>query len=96
MTDWTTDAADKIESVVGTIRDKTVVPAQTVTRAVVFGLLAGFFALTALVLLSLLVFRVLSFFLSSWAAWLILGGIFVLAGALLWAKRSPPKDSLHD
>ena len=45
MADWTTDAVDTLENVVATVRDKTVVPAQTATRAVVFGLLVAFFVL---------------------------------------------------
>ena len=48
MADWTTDAVDTIENVVATVRDKTVVPAQKATKAVVFGLLVAFFVLTAL------------------------------------------------
>ena len=43
MSDWTTDAVDNIERVVTTVRDKTVTPAQNVTRAIVFGLLSAFF-----------------------------------------------------
>ena len=46
--DWTTDAVDNIERVVATVRDRTVVPAQNVTRAIVFGLLTAFFVFTAL------------------------------------------------
>ena len=47
MADWTTDAVDTLENVVATVRDKTVVPAQKATKAVVFGLLVAFFVLTA-------------------------------------------------
>ena len=35
MADWTTDAVDTLENVVATVRDKTVVPAQKATKAVV-------------------------------------------------------------
>ena len=41
MADWTTDAVDTLEQIVATVRDKTVVPAQRATRAVVYGLLVG-------------------------------------------------------
>ena len=51
MADWTTDAVDTLENVVDTVRDKTVVPAQKATKAVVFGLLVAFFVLTALLML---------------------------------------------
>jgi predicted membrane channel-forming protein YqfA (hemolysin III family) len=95
MTDWTTDAVDTIEKVVGAVRERTVVPAHRVTRAVVFGFLAVFCVLPALVLLALGTFRggVLVAQGEVWAAWLVLGGIFVLAGAFFWAKRSPRSSS---
>ena len=55
--DWTTDAVDNIERVVATVRDRTVRPAQNVTRAIVFGLLTAFFVLTALTIVSIGLFR---------------------------------------
>jgi hypothetical protein len=88
MSDWSTQAADTVEKVVVTIRDRTVVPAQKAGRAVVFGLLASFFVLTALVLLAVVFFRGLSLLLPTWAAWLVLGGIFVIGGMFCWARRT--------
>ena len=57
MSDWTTDAADAIERAVVTVRDKTVTPARTVTRGIVFGVLAALFVLPALVILVAGAFR---------------------------------------
>jgi amino acid transporter len=90
MSDWTTEAVDTVERVVGAVRDKTVEPAQRVTRALVFGLLTSFFIFTALLLVSIAVFRALDVYLPGgvWAAYLVMGGIFVIAGALLWTRRS--------
>jgi hypothetical protein len=90
MTDWTTDAADVIERAVVTVRDRTVVPAQSATRAVVYGLLATCVVATAVLLLTVATFRVLVVVYQGevWAAWLTLGGIFLLAGWFLWAKRT--------
>ncbi len=87
--DWTTDAVDRIEEVVATVRDKTVVPAQNVTKAVVYGLLTAFFVGTALTLLSIALFRALEAYLPGKVYWayLVLGGIFVLGGAFCWARR---------
>ena len=80
--DWTTKVADTIEQAVTTVRDKTVVPAQRATRAVVFGLLTAFFAGTAFVLLTIGVFRGLVILTGdAWIAYLVCGGILVLAGA---------------
>jgi LPXTG-motif cell wall-anchored protein len=93
VADWTTDAVDTLERVVGVVRDKTVVPAQKATKAVVYGLLVAFLALTAFFMLSLAVFRGLVVLTGDvWLAYLVLGGIFVLAGGFLWTRRNrnPP------
>lgn len=95
MTDWTTQAADAIERAVTVVRDKTVVPAQNATRAVVFGLLAAFFVGTALTVLTIGVFRGLVILTGeAWIAYLICGGILVIGGAFCWRLRltKPPKD----
>jgi Ca2+/Na+ antiporter len=94
MSDWTTEAVDNIEGVVATVRDRTVAPAQRVTRAIVFGLLTTFFVLTALALFSIGIFRFVDVYLPGgvWATYLVFGGIFVAAGAFCWARRTkqPP------
>ena len=90
MADWTTDAVDALENAVALVRDKTVVPAQKATAAVVFGLLVTFFVLDAVFMLAIALFRVLVVLTGDvWAAYLILGGIFVIAGAFCWTLRSP-------
>jgi hypothetical protein len=90
MADWTTEATDVIERAVVTVRDKTVVPARAVSRAIVYGLLATLVALPALLLLGIGTFRglVLAYQGEVWAAWLTLGGICVLLGGVLWTKRT--------
>jgi hypothetical protein len=88
VADWTTQAADAVEKAVVLVRDKTVVPAERGARMFVYGLLTAFFALTAFLLVTVLVFRVLVIFLPVWAAWLIIGGIFVIAGGFCWSLRS--------
>jgi hypothetical protein len=95
MSDWTTEAVDNIESVVGAVRDKTVRPAQSATRAVVFGLLTTFFILTALTLFSIGAFRALDVYLPTgvWATYLVFGGIFVLIGTFCWARRAKKPTS---
>lgn len=92
--DWPAQAADTIERVVGTVRDKTVVPAQRATRAVVYGLLTAFFLFVAITLLVIGAFRGLVVLTDRvWLAYAICGGILVLAGAFCWSRRMrPPKD----
>jgi len=96
MSDWTGQAADRIEQVVTTVRDRTVVPARSASQVVVFGLLAAFFVGTAAVLLTILLFRLLCLALPIWAAWLVLGGIFVGGGAFCWAIRARGLEALPD
>ncbi len=89
MADWTTDAVDTLENVVASVRAKVVVPAENTTRVVVFGLLVSFFVLTAVTMLAIALFRVLVVLTGEvWAAYLILGGIFVLAGVFVWTLRA--------
>ena len=91
MSDWTIEATDVVERTVAMVRDRTVEPARTVTRVVVYGLLAALIALPALVLLTIGAFRGLVLVEQgyTWAAWVTLGGIFVLGGAFCWTKRNP-------
>lgn len=88
MSDWTTQAADAVEKAVVLVRDKTVVPAERGARVAVFGFLTAFFVLTAFALVAILLFRVLTIFVPVWAAWLILGGIFLIAGGFCWTLRT--------
>ncbi|HET9729296.1 MAG TPA: hypothetical protein VFR41_07745 [Acidimicrobiia bacterium] len=90
MSDWTTDAADAIENAVALVRERTVEPIQGVTRVVVYGLLAALILIPALIMATIALFRVLEIIVGgyTWIAWMALGGIFVLGGALCWVKRT--------
>jgi hypothetical protein len=88
LSDWTTQAADAVEKAVVLVRDKTVVPAQQGAKFVVYGFLTAFFGLTAFALVSILLFRILTILVPVWAAWLILGGIFLIAGGFCWRLRA--------
>jgi hypothetical protein len=91
VTDWTTEATDFIEQTVAVARDRTVIPARIATRAVVYGLLAFLIALPAIVMLTIAAFRglVLLYQGRVWAAYVTLGGIFILCGLFSWSKRNP-------
>lgn len=91
--DWTVHVADTIESVVTSVRDKTTVPIVTAARGVVYGLVAGVFGVAIAILMTITLIRVLDIVLPIWATYLLLGGIFLLAGALLWRKAwSKPRS----
>ncbi|MGH9232980.1 MAG: hypothetical protein ACRD0R_06545 [Acidimicrobiales bacterium] len=93
--DWPAQAADTIEQVVGSVRDKTTGPAITVARAVVYGTFAALVGAACLLLLVIASVRMLDSYLPDavfgeehmWAAYLILGLVFVITGAVLWHRR---------
>ena len=89
MNDWTEQVADAIDNAVGTVRDKTVVPVQRIVHMVIAGLLALVLVSMALTLLAIGVFRLLSVYLPGdvWAAHLVVGGIFTIAGMLALSRR---------
>jgi hypothetical protein len=91
MSDWTTDAANAIDNAVGLVRERTVEPVQAATRAAIYGLLAALVLLPAVTLLTIAAFRLLTiaFFGRVWAAWSLLGGIFLLGGWFCWIRRNP-------
>jgi hypothetical protein len=95
--DWPVQATDAIVSVIGTAHDKITGPVQTIARAIVYGFFALVLGGAALVLGTVLMLRLLNNYLPDsvvgehhmWAAHLIVGLIFSLAGLVLWAKRKP-------
>ena len=88
MSEWTTQAADTIEKTVVAVRDRTVEPATRAANYMVYGVFAACCALTALLLFTIVLFRVLTYAMPVWAAWMLLGGIFVLAGMFCWTRRT--------
>jgi hypothetical protein len=98
--DWTVQAADRIEAAVVAVRDNTTVPVQKAARALVFGLFAAVMGIVALVLLIIGLFR-LNVYLpfgkdaarKVWVTDIALGAIFVLVGWLMLRMRqSVPKE----
>jgi len=92
--DWAAQVADTIERVVGQVRSRTTQPVISLTRAIVFGLLAAILGVTALVLVAILAVRILSYLPGGvWVAYLITGTIFVLVGVVAMAKRHSPSET---
>jgi hypothetical protein len=98
--DWTVQAADRIEAAVIAVRDNTTIPVQKAARAVVFGLFATVMGIVALVLLIIGLFR-LNVYLpfgkdearKVWVLDMVIGAIFLLLGWLLLRRRQPaPKE----
>jgi hypothetical protein len=92
--DWTAEAADRIESVVTAVRDKTTVPIQKVAAGLVYGLVCGVLGVVLAVLLLVGLFR-LHVYLPYhpegrrvWTTYVAFGAIFVASGGFLWRKRT--------
>jgi hypothetical protein len=90
--DWPAQATDAIVNLVGTVRDRTTGPVTTAARAAVFGLFVGVIVITIIVLLLIALVRLLDEVLPSgvWLAYLVLGLVFVGAGALVFRRRRAP------
>lgn len=94
--DWPVQAADTIERVVGSVRDKTTGPAISVARWVVYGTFALIVGTVVAVLLAIGAVRALDAYLPNdwvgedhtWVAHLIVGLLFSLAGMAAWSKRT--------
>lgn len=93
--DWPVQAAAKVETLVGQVRDKTTGPAITAARVVVFGTVILFAALLLVLLLTVGSFRLLGelsrwlFDGRSYPAYLLFGILLGLGGLLMWRKRRP-------
>ncbi|MFI5041891.1 MAG: hypothetical protein ACHQNA_08595 [Acidimicrobiales bacterium] len=95
--DWTVQAADTVESVVLTVKEKTTVPLTTAARGLVYGIVVGVLGIMALILVAVAMIRFLTVYLPVgknhglyrvWVSDLIVGGIFTLAGLFAWSKRA--------
>ncbi len=93
--DWTVDVADRIESTVAAVRDKTTVPITKIARIVVFGVVVGVMAVVALIFLVIGVLRLHAYLpfhpegRRMWVSYVGLGAIFVGLGGFFWRKRTP-------
>ncbi len=94
--DWPAQAADTIERLVGTVRDKTTGPALTVSRGVVYGTFAVVVGVAVAILAIIGAVRLLNNYLPDavfgedhmWASYLIMGLVFLAVGIALWTRRN--------
>src|SRR3954453_4012621 len=88
--DWTVRVADTLESTIGSVPDKAVVPGTRIARWIVFGALAAILGTMALVLFIIMAIRAFVNYVPPHKVWvgdLAVGGIFVIVGLLLWSRR---------
>lgn len=94
--DWPAKATATVVHYVGTVRDATTGKALVASRTVVYALAMALIGLVLAVLLLLILIRLLVAVTAylpfveageSWFAYYLLGGIFVIVGAILWRKK---------
>ena len=98
--DWAPELADTVDRLVGRVRDNATSKAVKAVRGVVFGLVVGVTAITALVLAIIIGTRLLQQLLtiaglfdadtSVWVSYMIMAGILFVAGVFCMRKRSAP------
>ena len=93
---WADDTTDTVVRLVGTVRDKATTPVVYAARALVFGVIAVFLGLFALIILLIGLTRGIQSGLGAvvdhdravYISYLAVGGIFSLVGLLLFKKRN--------
>ncbi|CAN5350790.1 MAG: hypothetical protein ACR2JP_05950 [Acidimicrobiia bacterium] len=92
MDDYPAKIADLLESVAGRIRSLTVGRVKGWVTWVAVGLVAVMLLTLLAIYLGVGLFRFLANLVGTEPAYLILGGIFLLLGMLLWSRRLPRRD----
>lgn len=95
---WAADLADTVERIVTKVRDRATKPVVLLTRGLVYGLLAAFLGIMAIVLLLIVATRGIQALLDLAVSWpravylsyLLLGGILGVGGALMFKSRHTP------
>lgn len=96
MPGWPAQAAATLESLVSGLADKTVRPLSLAARILVFTAVVVAMAQVAIVLGAIALLRLLDVYAFPgrvWASYTVVGGIFTLAGWLIWARRRPASQT---
>jgi hypothetical protein len=88
MEDLPVRLADLLESIAVRVRTMTVDRVHRIVTIVSLGLIAATMAITAVVFLFVALYNLLAHWLTPAGALGVMGGIFVLAGLLVWSRRS--------
>ena len=94
--EWATNTTDQVVRLVDNVKSKTTKPAVMAARGLVFGLLAAFLGLFALVLLLIGLTRGLQVAIEPFTtqgravyiSYFVIGGILCIIGAVLFRKRN--------
>jgi H+/Cl- antiporter ClcA len=96
LDEWPSKAADLVDLVVDTIRDRVIRPVILVGRAIVFGLLIAAVVVVVAVVVCVAVLRLLDVYAFAnhvWASYAVLCAAFTVAGLWAWSKRAPQAGS---
>ncbi len=88
--------ADFLELVATRVRAMTVDRLRNATTWAAVGIVAGMIALVLAIYLMIGLFRLLAELVGVEPAYLILGGIFIIAGWLLWSRRIPRSPTTEE
>ena len=89
MEDLPARLAEFLETTAGRVRSLTVERAAGWARMTALGLVATVLAIMGVWFLLVGIIRLLSTWIEVKYLYAIIGGLFVIAGALLWSKRTP-------
>ncbi len=94
--EWPSKAADLVDLVVDTIRDRIIRPVILVGRTIVFGLLIAALVVVVAVVVAVAVLRLLDVYAFAnhvWASYAVLSVAFTIVGLVAWSKRTGPTDA---
>jgi hypothetical protein len=87
--DWSDQIVDRIVEVIERVRAATTGPLLKIVRAVVYGIIVIGLGVMLVTLLIIALIRLLDQLPGGvWLPYLILGGLFTIAGLILWTQRS--------
>ena len=93
MDEFPTKLADLLESTATRVRAMTVDRVAAWTKLAALGMVAALLFSIALLLLLVGLFRLLARLVGVTPAYAILGGVFLIVGALLWSRRKKTEDA---
>lgn len=94
--DWPLRATDAVDAVCDLVTDKTARPLVSLSRIIVYGIVAATVGAVAAVASAVALVRLLDVYLFGaqvWASDAVIGTVFALGGLALWSKRRRPAAS---
>ena len=90
MDDYASRIADLLEEIATRVRSMTVDRVEKAAKWTAIGIVIAILAILLLIFTLIGIFRILGTLMPMELAYLIVGGIFLILGVLLWRGRRPP------